>query len=354
MKTANSNINQHFKPLIPSPPFGELVACYGVCIALFAGVILSIVSVLKICSACSDMGDFSIFGLNFGWFGISYFSLLLGLKIATHRFFRVDWLVLFLLAAAAGAETRFIWLQKYDIGHWCPICLGIAGVVFSGVLFKSYESWGLLTRKGAGMKVCAKLFLSVIIMVAIGLGGAILGVKRESQAAELDPFLGKQKSATIVYFVSDWFCPSCRKVEPVVEKMFPDIARLAKVTFVDFPIHRETSNFTPYNLQFLYLEKDKYIPLRKALGDLALKTKNPSPDQVQAAVAPFGVKLHQLDMADILYGTQANLSVYRGFNLNSTPSVVVTNTRTKKTKILVGDKQITEQAVKSAIQEVEK
>ena len=351
MNIANPNLNQH---LSSAPPLRERVACYCVGIALLAGLILSIVSVLKICSACTDLGDFAIFGLNFGWFGIGFFSLLIVLKLSSRRIWQFDWFVLLFLAAAAGAETRFIWLQKYDIGHWCPICLGIAAAVFIGLALQLYETWVILTRKGAGMKVRARFFLFVILMVAIGLGSSILGVKRESQAAELDPFLGKQKSATIVYFVSDWFCPSCRKVEPVIEKMFPDVARLAKVTFVDFPIHRETSNFTPYNLQFLYHEKGKYLSLRKALGELALKTKNPSPDQVQAAVAPLGVKVRLLDMADILYGTQANLSVYRGFNLNSTPSVVVTNTKTKKTKILVGDKQITEQAVKSAIQEVEK
>lgn len=204
------------------------------------------------------------------------------------------------------------------------------------------------------MKFRARVFLIVFVIAAIGLAGAFFGVKKESEAAELDPFLGKTKSSTIVYFVSDWFCPGCRKIEPSIEKMFPDIARIAKVGFVDFPIHRETSNFTPFNLQFLFFEKAKYIPLRKALGELALKTKNPTPEQVQAAIAPLGVKLRQLDMADILYGTQANLSVYRGFNLNSTPSVVVTSTKTKKTKILVGDNQISEQAVKAAIAEVEK
>ena len=204
------------------------------------------------------------------------------------------------------------------------------------------------------MKFRARLLLIFFVIAAIGLAVAFFGVKNESEAAEVDLFLGRSKSSTMVYFISDWFCPGCRNIEPRIEGMFPDIARLAKVGFVDFPIHKETLNFTPYNLLFLSYEKEKYFPLRKALSGLALKTKTPTREEVQAVVAPLGVKLRQLDYAEVLYGLQSNLTVYRGFNINSTPSVVVTNTRTKKTKILVGDKQITEHAVKSAIAEVEK
>ena len=320
-------------------------------IAVVAGGVLSIASVLKVCSACSETAAFTVFGLNFGWFGVAYFVALVLLVALRHRFVWADWLVIILLFAAAGAETRFIWLQKYDIGQWCPLCLGIAAAVYFGCCAKIYETFG---AKGVGMRFRTRISLVFFVIAVIGLAGAFFGVKKESEAAELDPFLGKTKSSTVVYFVSDWFCPGCRKVEPTIEKMFPDIARLAKVGFVDFPIHKETLNFTPFNLQFLYFEKDKYIPLRKALGELALKTKNPTPEEVQAVVAPLGVKLRQVNYADILYGMQANLTVYRGFNLNSTPSVVVTNTKTKKTKTLVGDKQITEQAVKAAIAEVEK
>ena len=94
--------------------------------------------------------------------------------------------------------------------------------------------------------------------------------------------------------------------------------------------------------------------MRKALSELSGKTKNPAPEEVQAAVNPLGVKLRQVNYSDILYGMQANLTVYRGFGVKSTPSVVVTNEKTKKTKILVGDRQISEQNILAAIAEVEK
>jgi protein-disulfide isomerase len=341
---------------IPSKPprAGSTLSACCVWLAVSAGLILSIVSVLKICSACSETAAFTIFGMDFGWFGIAYFLMLAALLFIRRWWPGADWLVIALLFAAAGAESRFIWLQKYVIGQWCPVCLWIAASVYFGSAAKLFETSLGYNFKGAGMKSRVRLFTVVLAMTAIGLAGAILGVKKESEAAELDLFLGKAKSPVTVYFVSDWFCPGCRKIEPAIEKMFPEIARSAKVGFVDFPIHKETLNFTPFNLQFLYFEKDKYIPLRRALGELAAKTKNPTPEEVQAAVAPLGVKLRQVNYSDILYGMQANLAVYRGFNVHSTPSVVVTNTKTNKTKILVGDRQISEQAVKAAMEEVGK
>ena len=195
--------------------------------------------------------------------------------------------------------------------------------------------------------------LLVFAFVA-GLSCAIIGVRKEAEGAGIDTYLGKQDSQTIVYFISDWFCPGCRRIEPDIEKMYPEIARMAKIGFVDYPIHPETSNFTPYNLQFLVYEKGKYIQLRRALNELSLKTKAPTNEDVQAAVAPFGVKLRQLNFMDVVSGMKLNESIYRGFGVSATPSVVVTNTKTKKTRILVGDNQITRQAVRNAIAEVGK
>lgn len=197
-----------------------------------------------------------------------------------------------------------------------------------------------------------KIIMATAIIVA-GFATALLGVRQESAAAGLDLYLGNKDSSTAVYFVSDWFCPVCRKVEPTIAAMYPDIAKRAKVGFIDFPIHKETLNFTPYNLQFLAFEKEKYLSLRKALSELSRKTKTPSPEEVQTSVATLGVKVRQLDYADVLYGMQSDLSVYRGFGLKGTPSVVVTNSRSKKTKILMGDREITRGAIIKAIAEVE-
>jgi thioredoxin family protein len=319
-------------------------------LAATAGLGLSIVSQLKICSACTAMGSFTIFGMGFGWFGIVFFAILLAAIGLRRLFLPADGVASLLIFSAAGAECHFIWLQKYLIGQWCPICLGIASAILFATIVVLYEKYSLFRCDGASMKNLVKQFSLLSLAFIIGLSMSVLGVTRQDAGADVvNPYLGKADSTTVVYFVSDWFCPACRKLEPTLERIFPEIARTVKVGFVDYPIHKETLNFTPYNLQFLYYEKGKYISLRKALSALSFKTNKPTADEVQKAVAPYGVKLREMNYADILFGMQSDLTVYRGFGLKSTPSVVVTDTKTKKTKILVGDAEITLQAIKSAI-----
>lgn len=191
-------------------------------------------------------------------------------------------------------------------------------------------------------------------LLAIGLGAALLGPGNKASAAGPDLFLGKKTGATTVYFINDWFCPVCVRTEPVIEKLYPAIARSARVGFVDFPIHRETTNFTPYNIHFLTHEKGRYMAIRRALSALARKTKQPTHAQVQAAVAPLGVRLPRISTSDTLFGLQSNLMVYRGHDVTMTPTVVVTNAKTKRTRLLAGKNRISEQSITTAIAEVEK
>ncbi len=320
--------------------------------AAVTGMGLSITALLKICNACSETGRFSIFGMNFGWFGIAFFGVMIVVVALRNRYLPARWANLFLVFAAAGAEARFIWIQKYVIGQWCPVCLGIAATVAVAGLAVLFDIFRYSNLQGGSMKPVFKQLLLVAVAFAIGLAGATFGVQSEAEAS-IDTFLGKANSPVVVYFVSDWFCPGCRKIEPQFERIYADISKTVKVGFVDYPIHKETLNFTPYNLQFLTYQKAKYIQLRRALSALAVTTRNPTPEQVQAAVAPLGVKLRQMDYADILYGMQANLMVYRGYEVKGTPSVVVANTKTKKSKVFFSEREISLQAIKNAINELQ-
>lgn len=332
------------------PSFSNIV----IWAATAAGLCLSIVSVFKICSSCSATAQYRVFGLDFSWFGVAYFVALAIVMLFRMRYSWADWIALLLLFASAGAELRFIWIQKYEIGQWCPICLSIAIAIFIACIAISCDIYEKISAKGATMKSRLLYIVFAVLCFWLGLGTAFVGVRKEAEAAELNLFLGKASSPTTVYFISDWFCPSCRKIEPSIEKMYPELAKSARISFVDLPVHRETLNFTPYNLQFIAYEKAKYMSLRKALTSLSLKTKNPSEAEVQAAVTPLGVKLRQVSYADTLYGMQSNLTVYRGYGVNATPSVVVANSKTKKSKVLVGDNQISEARIKAAIEEVGK
>ena len=320
-----------------------------------AGLVLSVLSAFHVCTeACRETARFTIFGLDFGWFGIGFFIAAVGLFAGSGFFALAGRLLTLVLCGAAGAELHFIWLQKYVIGAWCPVCLGIAATVFAATVLAMIRHAGEIKHNGGAMKGFGRYLALTAVTVVIGMSAAIWGVREEAQAAGSDIYLGKTGSATTVYFVSDWFCPACRAIEPEVEKMYPEIAGLARVGFVDYPIHPETSNFTPYNLQFLMYEKGRYIQLRKALSTVALKTKAPSNEQIQAAIAPTGAKLRQLNFMEVMNGVKLFESIYRGYGVTSTPTVVVTNDKTKRKVLLVGDKQITRQGIKEAIASVGK
>ena len=194
----------------------------------------------------------------------------------------------------------------------------------------------------------------LLIAILIGFGGALPGVLKDAVAAEPNIFLGKSKSDTTVYFVSDWFCPVCRKIEPKIEKIYPELAANVRIAFVDMPIHPESANITPYHLQFMLYEKSKYIPLRHVLDEVSRRTKNPSQDQIQAAVTPLGVTLRTLDFVEILNGVRLFESICQKFKVNATPTVVIDNSRTGKRKLLVGSKEITGSGIKQAIAAVER
>ena len=320
-----------------------------------AGLILSVMSALNICtSACSEVSQYTIFGLDFGWFGVIYFGLLLGALGLHHLFAWAGRVVVLLICAATGAELRFIWLQKYAIGKWCPLCLAIAATIYLMASIVLLSKGNMVRSRREDMKELVKYVAVLTMAFFLGLSGAILGAQKEANAAELNFFLGKPDSSTVVYFVSDWFCPACRRTEPAIAEMYPKIAAVAKVGFVDIPVHPETSNFTPYNLQFLIYEKGKYMQLRKALAELAKKTKTPSSDDVQKAIAPYGVKLRSMNYADVATGMNWNENIFQAFEIRATPTVVVSNTKTGKHLNFVGEKEISFQAISGAIAEVGK
>ncbi len=341
--------------MVPHAPVPATASPTSILLLLSAatGLGLSVASIMQLCSdACSETARYTLFGLDFGMFGILFFLALAAVVILRHRIPVIALFCPLMLFGSAGAEAHFIWIQKYVIGAWCPLCLAIAGTVLTGVVLILIEQIRAVRAPGGAMKRMLAKFALFLATSSLGLGVSIFGVSSDTASAAIDPYLGKTGSAVTVYFISDWFCPGCRKAETAIERIYPEVARKARVAFIDYPVHPETNNFTPYNLQFLVHEKGKYLKLRRALADLSLKTSTPSQEDVQAAVAPLGVTLRQINYADVMYGMQMNLTTYRGFGVKSTPSVVVHNAKTKKTKILEGTGGITPDNVRKALAEV--
>ena len=206
------------------------------------------------------------------------------------------------------------------------------------------------------MKRLAVKTALILFAFLAGMGVTAMGLKKPDAIAAVLPVtsfaFGVTESSTEVYIVTDWFCPGCRIAEPEILKGARIAMRKTKVVFVDYPIHPETYNFIPYNISFIVREKAKYFEIREAMAALARKTKEPTPEDVQAAVSPLGVKYVPLNYVDVMAGMQYFGTLVQKFKVPGTPSVVVLDSRTGKTKTLFGNSEITSDNIQKAVAEV--
>lgn len=149
-------------------------------LALFTGWLVSIFSVIEelcLATACSDAASFTLFGVGIGWFGIAYFSLILLLMWMRHRVYLSRWALTAMVFSGIGAELRLLWIQKYIIGGWCPLCVTICcALVFAAILLliENTQSAGYGKERG---KILLGWLAFMAAMVAVGLAIAVVGVK---------------------------------------------------------------------------------------------------------------------------------------------------------------------------------
>lgn len=318
------------------------------------GLLLAILSATDLCSfnGCTDAHQYRLFGISLPLVGTLYFCILSATMLFSTRFSFFAPVEQLVLASGAGAELMMIHLQKNVIQAWCPLCLGIAAVVYLlcvvSISRAVIESRGEPMNKG---KMLSKFFL-LLVAAVVGFAISFAGIKKP-EAAGIDATLGKQSSKIEVYIFSDWLCPICVKVEPDLEKTLNQLEKKVKIFFIDKPVHQESMNFVPYHLSFLVNEKAKYMQLRKALFDLAKVTKNPSLQDVQGAIAPLGVTYKQLSFMDVSQSMAKAQALSTEYKVTGTPTVVVVNSSSKKSKTLVGGKDITAENLLKAVKLVE-
>jgi uncharacterized membrane protein len=336
---------------------------YWIAVPFAAAWILSAISWLGICSGgCEETHLYRFFGFPLSPLGVGYFTVC-GLAFLTRNRFRFSgFLIPLLLSGALGSEFVLVWIQKYVIGKWCPLCVGIAlSVATACVLIALERLPGIAIRirggeRGLVMKRLAGKTALILFAFLAGMGISAAGLSKPDAFAAGLPVkslaFGDTESSSEVYIVTDWFCPACRAAEPEILTGARKAMPQAKVVFVDYPIHPETLNYIPYNLSFILREKGKYLQIREALATLSRKTKEPMPEDVQAAVSPLGVKYVPLNYADVLAGVQYFNTLVNKFKVKGTPSVVVRDSRTGKTRTLYGATDITSENIMKTLAEV--
>lgn len=320
---------------------------------LTAGLALALLSSTDLCSfgGCTEAHEYRFYGVSLPLLGTSYFIFLLLLKVVAGRYAALQGLLSIALSGGAGAEGVMIYLQQSVIKAWCPLCLGIACIVFLLVIITVIAA--VQEAGGLGSMKRGSLFSRALILVVAAVAGfavSFAGIKKP-EAAGIDASLGKQSAKAEIILFSDWLCPICVKVEPIVESLYPQLEKRAKIQFIDKPVHKESMNFVPYHLSFLVYEKGKYLQLRKALFDLAKINKNPSIDDVKSAIAPLGVTYKQLSFMDVSQMMAKAQELSNQYKVTGTPTLVIRNGSRSKT--LVGGKDITAENILKALKSLE-
>lgn len=330
-------------------------------LALAAATLLAFGSYLQLCSqACAEGHSYRLFGYTFETIGMVLFSFALLLHLLSKKIAIFPFFVAWLLSSMLGAELVFIYVQKYKIGSWCPICLSIAALLLVAALAYFYEYYDEFKQSIENLDrgpIMINVYkgLTGIGFFCIGFFAAFIGISKYSplQAAENNIketiSFGDPQSNVEVYVFTDWSCPACRSIEPILETAAPKIMKLSKLTFVDDPVHPETLNFTPYNVSFMINNKDKYFQLRNSLIALSEETKSPTDEQINSLASKFGVKYKQLSYADVALANKYYSHLIKSLDVEGTPTVVVVNKTTQKGKKLAGAKKITEENIMKAI-----
>lgn len=337
------------------------ITFWVVTLALVAGLILSVLSWMELCvEHCSANRGYNLLGMPFAVFGLGFFIALTGIHLASRFWPVLTPLVGWMVAGAFGSEIMFIAIQKYRIGHWCPVCLSIAfcvlvAAVALAVPFAKDLVRSIKQSNREDFMNTVKRGITSFSFALLGFFIALVGITKPDEAqAAVDKMkerlnLGAKGGNIEVYFISDWFCPSCKKVEPKIEKLFPKVKSQVAFYFIDYPIHTKSLNFTPYNLAFLVNDKSNYLSGRRMLMDLAEKNESPTDEDIEAGAKAKGLHFHELSFLDVKRGMEYFDEVIKANKLDSTPTVIIRNIKTNKTTKLEGTGEISEAKVLEAI-----
>lgn len=328
---------------------------------IIAGFVLSIVSWMRLCSStCVEGHNYRIYGFTFETVGFVFFPVLSLLHLLSRKMIALSTITGWLISAALGSEIMFIYVQKYKIGSWCPVCLSIAATLAVAGLIYFYNYYinfknSLERDNQEGIMNGIYKGLSGICFFIIGFVFAFGGIAKFNKLQAMENDLkdriafGNVNSPVEVYVFTDWACGGCRAIEPTLEALAPKIMSKAKLTFVDQEVHPATLNYIPYNLSFMINNKSKYLELRRALTRLSLQTKEPTDEQVETLAKTHGSQYKQLNYADVQVGTKYFENLVKQLNVEGTPTVVIISKNNKKGKKLEGAEEITEANIMKAI-----
>jgi thiol:disulfide interchange protein DsbA len=264
------------------------------------------IAVMAAYSLCSESCMYvrgTMLGLDLKYLGMFY----MGSVLATGGFGK-NAVCAILLSLGLGGEVFLLGFQVVK-GVYCPYCLAFAAVVIA--LFAMH----LERIRPSTATLFAAIGFSVFL--SFSSGSATPAYAEETRI----PSIGNGPVKVRIY--TDYFCPPCREMEQELEPIVIDLVkrRIAAVTFVDTPVHRETILYAKCFLGMVTGKSDvsQILWARAALFKAAEKNIRSLPD-LEAFLGEGGLKCRYVDSSQAFETFRKHL---REDRIDSTPSCVV-------------------------------
>ena len=267
------------------------------------GIVIALL--YSICEESCTYLQGSIFCVKLNYLGILFMGML-----ALSNLLKRNAIFLILLSFGIGAELYLIGFQVMN-SVYCSYCLSFGVVIF--LLF------ALNFERSRKTFVTAALFLGFIFFLFLFQGAATPVYAADT----LLPSFGKGPVKVRLY--TDYFCKPCSALEPKLEPVINDLVKkgIINITFVDTPVHKDTTLYAKYFLYILNEKKDFYNALRAraVLFEAAKQIINDS-KSLEAFILQKGMRLKEFDVKS----TFGVLSSYlTEDNIKSTPTCVIDN-----------------------------
>jgi hypothetical protein len=276
---------------------------------LFITVLLAVAGIVIMAyyascdTGCSYLRG-NIFEIDLKYIGVGYMGALITLAL-----FKQADLIRMLVAAGIGVEVFLVSFQMRE-NVLCPFCLSF-GIIVILMYFINYERFGMNNKwyqkliyvfGDAKIPFTSRQRFPLLALMIIGYifisfsfsGSATPAYADDSMAV---PSYGKGSWELIIF--TDYFCPPCQSVEKYLE---PEIERLLakgniKITFVDFPGHKDTALYAKYFLRAVAANKgyQNIIKARNILFSLAYRKKVDQENVSAAALKSKNIALKVID-----------------------------------------------------------
>jgi uncharacterized membrane protein/thiol-disulfide isomerase/thioredoxin len=279
-------------------------------------------------TACSYLrGD--IFGIDLKYVGVAYMAVITILALLK----QAD-LIRMLVAAGIGVEVFLISFQVSE-NVFCPFCLTF-GIIVILMYLINYERSDMMNKwyqkfvyafGDAKIPFTGHQRIPLLAMMIIGyifVSFSFSGSATPAYAADDTsiPSYGKGSWELIIF--TDYFCPPCQSIEKDLE---PELERLlargdVKITFVDFPGHKETALYAKYFLCAVAADKGykNIMKARNILFSLASEKKIDQESALAAALKSKNIALKMIDPKPMYNQWSAMI---KRFEIDQTPTCIL-------------------------------